>query len=870
MAVIITSGVTGLAWRYWRGNGLENVSSRNLYALGIVTHLFMLLWMLTLPSPNNLNVLSKISLPALLIFPVCTVLLGKLLVNRFHRINSTFALKESEEKYRKMIGSLQEGIWVIDKDNLTTFVNTPMAKMLGYTVGEMIGKTLFSFMSEQSTDLAKQNLERRQRGIKEQHEFVLSQKDGADVIALIETQPLVDDNGNYNGAIAGVIDITERKKIEEKLLESEAKYRHLYETLTQGAVIQDADGKIIDANPAACQILGSTMDQLLGETAYDPRWRAIHKDGSPYNPAEMPSNIVLQTGKPVINAYIGIHRPDKNDYTWNLISSVPRFKDGDTKPSFTVTVFTDITTLHLAEKELVESEKRYRSLFENMAAGFVLFEVVEDDKGVPIDLIIVTANKGFEITTGLNIQDVKGKRLLRVLPGVENDDADWIGTYGKVALSGIPQKVEQASELLGYHYSVIAYQAGPKQCAVTFTDITEQKKVAREHEKLQAQLQQAQKMEAIGSLAGGVAHDYNNMLSVIVGYTELALASTELPSSVHADLEEVLSAARRSTNITRQLLAFARKENINPIVINLNDTIEEMLKMIRRLVGEDIDLAWLPDGALWSVNMDPSQIDQILVNLCVNARDAIADVGNLTIETENIFLSENYCSEHVGAIPGDFIMLAVSDDGCGMTRETIDKIFEPFFTTKLLGQGTGMGLSTVFGIVKQNGGFINVYSEPGEGTTFKIYLPRHEGEPEERGTKGGMRNQLSRGETVLVVEDEDSILQLCKRILVELGYSVLTANTPEEAIHLTKTHEKEIHLLITDVVMPMMNGQVLAKHLQSICPAIKILFMSGYTANVIAHHGVLEKGIHFVPKPLSRQILAAKVREALDERKSVF
>ncbi len=267
--------------------------------------------------------------------------------------------------------------------------------------------------------------------------------------------------------------------------------------------------------------------------------------------------------------------------------------------------------------------------------------------------------------------------------------------------------------------------------------------------------------------------------------------------------------------------------------------------------------------------MDPSQIDQILVNLFVNARDAIVDVGKVTIETENISLDESYCSEHIGFIPGDFVLLAVSDDGCGMTKETTEKIFEPFFTTKMLGQGTGMGLPTIFGIVKQNGGFINVYSEFGMGTTFKIYLPRHEGESEEIITNGGMENQLARGETVLVVEDEDSILQLCKRMLTELGYSVLTANTPEESINMAKTHDKEIHLLMTDVVMPRMNGRDLAEHLQAVYPAIKILFMSGYTANVIAHHGVLEKGIHFVTKPLSRQVLAAKVREALEEKSVV-
>jgi len=320
----------------------------------------------------------------------------------------------------------------------------------------------------------------------------------------------------------------------------------------------------------------------------------------------------------------------------------------------------------------------------------------------------------------------------------------------------------------------------------------------------------------------------------------------------------------RSTNITRQLLAFARQQTIAPKVLDLNDTVESMLKMLRRLIGEDIDLAWLPETDLWPVKIDPSQVDQILANLCVNARDAIAGVGKVTIETENTSFDEAYCADHAGFAPGEYVLLAVSDDGIGIAPEILDKIFEPFFTTKGIGKGTGLGLSTVYGIVKQNNGFINVYSEPKQGTTIKIYLARHTGQTVEEYHESAVEIPLSRGETVLYVEDEGSILKLAERILTSLGYTVLTATAPGEAMRLAKEHADKIHLLITDVIMPEMNGRELSEQLRLLYPNLKILFTSGYTANVIVHRGILEEDVCFIPKPFSKKDLAVKIREALD------
>lgn len=403
----------------------------------------------------------------------------------------------------------------------------------------------------------------------------------------------------------------------------------------------------------------------------------------------------------------------------------------------------------------------------------------------------------------------------------------------------------------------------------TARDITESRQVEEEKEKLQEQLIQAQKMESIGRLAGGVAHDFNNMLSVILGNTEIIMEDTDPSNPLISNMKEIHNAAERSTNLTRQLLAFARKQTISPKVLNLNETVGTMLKMLQRLIGEDISLVWLPAENLWTVKMDPSQIDQLLTNLCVNARDAIIkSVGKVTIETSNISFDEDYCCAHTGIIPGNYVMLSVSDNGPGMDKEILNNLFEPFFTTKGVGQGTGLGLATIYGIVKQNKGFINVYTELGEGTTFKIYLSPYI----ETIVSGEERNVTKAAptghETILLVEDEKAILKMAQLMLERLGYNVLAASSPAEALRIVeKSNANVIHLLMTDVVMPEMNGREMAKKLLSRFPDLKCLFMSGYTANVIAHHGILDEGVQFINKPFSKQNLAIKVREVLDPGK---
>ncbi len=511
------------------------------------------------------------------------------------------------------------------------------------------------------------------------------------------------------------------------------------------------------------------------------------------------------------------------------------------------------------EKGLHESESRFRLLVENAP-----------------DAIFVQTQECFAYVNRAALQlfgtdsaaDLIGMRVLeRFHPDMRDGVQQRIDTLNKQRRS-VPPCHEVCLRLDGTHVDVEASAVpmnyeGEDGALVFVRDISERLTAEEARLRLEEQIHQAPKVESVGRLAGGVAHDYNNMLSVIIGYAELALQKVDSSESLHEDLKEILGAAERSRDITRQLLAFARKQTIEPKVLDLNEVVEDTLKMLRQLLGENIDLVWLPKAGLWPVEIDPSQLDQILANLCVNARDAITDVGKMTIETDMISLDQGYCDDHLGFIPGDFVILAVSDNGCGMDEETMNLIFEPFFTTKQLGQGTGLGLATVYGIVKQSNGFINVYSEPGSGTTFKIYLPRKTGGVVEEQTTGCIEVVAGHGETVLVVEDEAAILKLTRKILAGLGYQVLATDSPRKALALAEGHPEPIALLITDVVLPEMNGRELAARLQAIHPHLKCLFMSGYTANVIAHHGVLDKDIQFIHKPFSRKDLSDKIARIL-------
>lgn len=534
-------------------------------------------------------------------------------------------------------------------------------------------------------------------------------------------------------------------------------------------------------------------------------------------------------------------------------------KEGDKITGFTE-ITRNITERKRTENALQASDSFNSTLLEHSPNAMVVYNP---------DTSVRYVNAYFKELTGYTSEDVLGLKIpypwsvddvkygdikKRQKDGVKRSERQYRKKNGEISWSEITvTPIYKDGELI--------YSLG------TWVDISERKNAEQEKEKLQRQLQQAQKMEAIGNLAGGVAHDYNNISSVLMGYAELALDTIKKDDPLHDYLTQILGATKRATDITKQLLAFARRQPIAPKILDLNNTIDSMLSMIKRLIGEDIDLAWIPAKNTWSVRMDPAQVDQVLVNLCVNARDAIDNVGKVTIETDNVIFDRKYCADHLGFKPGEYAMLAVSDDGIGMTPEQQRKIFDPFFTTKGLGKGTGLGLSTIYGIVKQNNGFINVYSEPGKGTTFKIYLPKEDMAPSEKQVqKKALETSVGQGETIIVVEDDNANLELIEIILKKLKYNVLCTSNPKDALRLVSEFSGKIDLLITDIVLPDMNGRELSIELNKQYADLKVLFMSGYTANVIVHRGVLDEGINYISKPFSINDFAEKVNEVLHTR----
>jgi PAS domain S-box-containing protein len=513
-------------------------------------------------------------------------------------------------------------------------------------------------------------------------------------------------------------------------------------------------------------------------------------------------------------------------------------------------------------KELRIAEEQYRSIFEGAVEG--IFQVSPDET-------LLKANPSFVRILGYeplpqpdaypadifrkSFVDPRQRQLFR---GLMTNGTKVSGFH--VQLYRKDGSVIWASL---YARPVLNEDGNLQRIEGILHDITERKKAEQERVRLEQQLVQAQKMESIGRLAGGVAHDFNNMLTVILGYAELLRLTLPEDSPFLKNIVEIERAAGRSRDITRQLLAFSRKQVIAPKSTNLNKLIISIQQTLVRLIGEDIELRFLPEEKLWNVKIDSAQFDQILVNLAANARDAMPDGGKLTIASKNVTLDEAYCGKNTGYTPGQYVLMEVSDNGTGMDSATLEHLFEPFFTTKEVDKGTGLGLATVYGIVKQNAGFINVYSEPGEGTTFRIYIPRDVStEKDERKTPEAPL--LTGSGTILLVEDDKMVRELTRTMLAELGYTVLTADTPQAALTLSKEKSNAIDLLITDVVMPGMKGPELRERIADMHPGIKVLFMSGYAENIIIHHGVLEQGVEFLQKPFTIQDLARKVHAVLE------
>ena len=639
-----------------------------------------------------------------------------------------------------------------------------------------------------------------------------------------------------------VHDITQRKRAEEALKESEAKYMDLYENAPDMYASANAEtGLIEECNMTLANILGYSKEEIIGRSVFD----IYHPDC--LEEVKETFKLFFETGK-VHDKELQLQK--KNESAIDVSLNVTSVRGEDGHILFSRSTLHDITQRKRAEETL----RKLSYAVEQSPASIVITDTAGNIEYVNRKFTEVTGYAKIEVL-GKNPRILKSGKLpnafYKQLWDSITSGKQWHGEFHNRKKNGDLYWESASISPIFDTAGTITHFVGVKE------DITERKR-------LEAQFRQAQKMESVGRLAGGVAHDFNNMLGVIIGHTELALDQLDPGQPLYADLLEIRKSARRSADLTRQLLGFARKQTVAPRVIDLNAIMTGILTMLRRLIGEDIDLAWIPGAELWPVKVDPSQVDQVLANLCVNARDAIAGVGKITIETGNTSLDETYCADHPGFIPGEYAMLTVSDNGHGMDKETQDKIFEPFFTTKEIGKGTGLGLATVYGIVKQNSGFINVYSEPGHGTTFKIYLPRHAAMIEPAHKEGPEAPVVQGHETILLVEDDPATLEMGSRMLERFGYHVLSASTPGEAIRLAKERDCKVNLVITDVIMPEMNGRDLVKHLTSLCPGIKHLFMSGYSGNVIARHGVLDEDENFIQKPFSMQDLAAKIREVLE------
>jgi PAS domain S-box-containing protein len=808
------------------------------------------------------------------------------------------ALNRSEEKYRNFFMTSRDCVFITSFEGKWIDFNDSAIEMFGYENREELMKVpireLYSNPNERSGFL-KEIIE---KGYVEERPFIMKKGDGTVFNALITATVVKKKNGSAEMFVGTIRDITRRKQEEEARRLSELNLKTFLNTTSDMAFLKDEYYRHIFANLALQNFFKKELSEIIGRTDFDLMPAAAAETCRESDQKALEENKAVTTEEVI------------GEHYYETVKFPVKLGEGQVGIGGFIR---EITERKSFEKKILQSEQRKTII--NRIAGIFLSSPDEEIYGEILAVILsalksksgffgyIEENGDLVITAQADSkceefaetekslvyppdtwkENLWGKTLTEKISFLSNspfpvhEGYKKIFNYITVPLtfgSSAIGMISVANSEKGYTYDdqvfleEIAGFVSPIINARLQRDRQERirRNAEAERESYHSQLLQAQKMESVGRLAGGVAHDFNNMLGVIIGHTEILLEQVDPALPIFANLQEIRKAAGRSVDLTRQLLAFARKQSIAPRSLDINTTVEGILKMLRRMIGEDINLVWLPGKNVWPVKIDPSQIDQILANLCVNARDAITGVGKITIETQSVTFDESYCTNHPEYTAGDYVMLAVTDDGCGMSEETLEKVFEPYFTTKDIGKGTGLGLATVYGIVKQNEGYINVFSIPGQGTSFRIYLPRYKAITEQHTKEDHTAPNMHGHETLLVVEDEPSILDMVRIILEGLGYQVLTASSPSEAISVAKEHFGKIHLLVTDVVMPEMNGRDLAKELVSHYPEMKLLYMSGYAGDIVSLHGVLVERVNFIQKPFSRQTLAAKVREALDNK----
>jgi two-component system cell cycle sensor histidine kinase/response regulator CckA len=756
------------------------------------------------------------------------------------------------------VRSINECVSITDKNNNIVFVNLAFLNTYGYTEQELLGKNISLIRSakvseEKSEKILQLSMEGGWHG-----ELINKRKDGSEFPISLSSTMIHDHEGKPVALIGVATDITERKQVEEALRNNEHKLAEVnqmlqlvLDTIPVRIFWKDKDCVYVGCNRLFAEDAGrKNPAELIGDTDFNMGW---HEQAVLYRKDDME---VMSSEKPKL-AYEEPQTAPDGKQIWLRTSKIPLYGT-DNRIIGIMGTYEDITERKRAEEAVRESEERFRTTLYSIGDGVITTDINSN---------VQQMNHVAEMLTGWNENEACGKKIDEIFKIVnEQTSAPAVNPVASVLEKGIVIGLANHTILIARDGTrrPIADSSAPIRntkgeitgVVLVFNDQTERRG-------LQDQLFQAQKMDAIGQLAGGVAHDFNNMIGVILGYAFMLEKESSPTDPSNKMLKAIISAAERSANLTKQLLAFARKQIIAPVPINLNAELIPLKKMLGRLIGEDITLNISSKKGLWDIKIDPTQITQILTNLATNARDAIENIGSVTIETVNVHIEETLENASAKISAGEYVQLIFSDTGKGMNKDTVSHIFEPFFTTKPKGEGTGLGLSTVFGIIKQNNGYINVYSEPSQGTTFKIYFPRYQGTTETSGEQI-QEIPMAGGETILIVEDEAEILTLAKIVLEKYTYNVLTAQSPSEALAACEKYGKKIDLLITDVVMPGMNGKELKERIELKYPAIKVLFMSGYTADIVAHRGVLEEGVEFLQKPFTPVMLAKKVREVLN------
>jgi two-component system cell cycle sensor histidine kinase/response regulator CckA len=767
------------------------------------------------------------------------------------RNRSQAALGESEERYRQIVETTSEGVWTIDADHDTTFVNARLAEMLGYEVEEMLGRPVADFVLGEKPDIAAK-LARRRDGVVEQHETRLRRRDGSGLWVSISNDTLRNHDGENVGALAMVSDITDRKHAEAHFEEATARFEGAFEHAPIGmALVSLADrnfGEMLRVNSALCRLLGYGQCELVGRAIKD----ITHPDDREVDSA---------TARRLAAGEIGSYERDKRYVTAagdvvRTILSVSMLPAGEGGEAYAIAHVQDMTARRRAEEEVEQSERRFRAAFSSALDAMV---IVDDDR------VVRQANRAAGELLGLAPERIPGRRLDQFASDEPGDtEAAWRQLLLDGEMTGAFDVRRADGDIRHVEFSARANFMPSRHLAIV-RDVTDRKRAeeAREQsrleaERLEAALHQAGKLETVGKLAGGVAHDFNNLLAVIMHSSDFALSTLDGHPAAD-EVREIRAAADRAAALVRQLLVFSRREIVQRQLIDVNELVASVGRLLNRTLGEHIELQMVLDATAPVVLADPNHLEQVLLNLAVNARDAMPDGGRLRVDTSAVVLDEDYARLHADVKPGRYVRLAVTDTGRGMAEAVRERAFEPFYTTKPKGTGTGLGLATTYGIVKQNGGHIDIYSELGAGTVVKVYLPSSAGEAADRAQAEPLTARRGNGERILVVEDEEGVRRITARILREHGYDVVAASGPELALDLAAS--TAVDLVLTDVVMPGMSGTLLVDRLREQEPRLPAIFMSGHTDRP----GALPADAAFLGKPFSRQGLLEKVALALDD-----